>query len=161
MDKTYKVNVHDNLEFSITSQDVSKLDLVKTSNRNYHILHENKSFKAEILEGNLNTKAYLVKINGSTYRTKILDDLDLLINTMSLSEMVSHQSNTVKAPMPGLILDVFVEVGQAVEENDSLLILEAMKMENNILSPRKGTIKSIHIKKGEAVEKGQLLIEFK
>lgn len=68
--------------------------------------------------------------------------------------------NAIKAPMPGLVLNINVEVGQEVEENDSLLVLEAMKMENNFASPRAGKIKSILVEKGQAVDKGQLLIEF-
>ena len=62
--------------------------------------------------------------------------------------------------MPGLILEINVEVGQEVVENDPLLILEAMKMENSFVSPRDGKIKSIAVVKGQAVDKGQLLIEF-
>ena len=68
--------------------------------------------------------------------------------------------NAIKAPMPGLILEINVSVGQEVKENDPLLILEAMKMENCFLSPRDGVIKSIAVEKGNAVDKGQLLIEF-
>ena len=59
-----------------------------------------------------------------------------------------------------MILIIDVEIGQEVQENETLLILEAMKMENNFASPRAGVIKSILVNKGDAVEKGQLLIEF-
>ena len=62
--------------------------------------------------------------------------------------------------MPGLILEIHVRIGQAVNEDDPLLILEAMKMENVITSPRDGIIKSISVKKSESVDKNQLLIEF-
>jgi biotin carboxyl carrier protein len=62
--------------------------------------------------------------------------------------------------MPGLILSVDVKIGQEVKEDDSLLVLEAMKMENVLTSPRDGIIKSISITKGETVNKNQLLIEF-
>jgi len=86
--------------------------------------------------------------------------LDLLIKQMGFSLGKSKTVNEIKAPMPGLILDIAVEVGQEVHEDDSLLVLEAMKMENNITSPRDGVIKSINIKKGDAVDKGALLIEF-
>jgi biotin carboxyl carrier protein len=72
---------------------------------------------------------------------------------------LTKQINAIKAPMPGLILEISV-VGQTVKENDSLLILEAMKMENSFLSPRDGIIKSISVILGDAVDKGQLLIEF-
>ena len=68
--------------------------------------------------------------------------------------------NAIAAPMPGLILDISIEEGQEVDENDQLVVLEAMKMENIITSPRKGVIKNIAIKVGDAVEKQQLLVEF-
>ena len=59
-----------------------------------------------------------------------------------------------------LILEINVDVGQSVKENDNLLILTAMKMENSFLSPRDGVIKSIAVKVGDSVVKGELLIEF-
>lgn len=62
--------------------------------------------------------------------------------------------------MPGLILDILVEEGQEVNEEDQLVILEAMKMENVITSPRNGVIKKIGVSKGDAVDKKQMLIEF-
>jgi biotin carboxyl carrier protein len=68
--------------------------------------------------------------------------------------------NDIKAPMPGLILEIKINIGQEVKENDVLLILEAMKMENVLTSPRDGVIKSISVKKGDAVDKNHLLIVF-
>ena len=61
--------------------------------------------------------------------------------------------------MPGIILSVNVEENQAVKEGETLLILEAMKMENAITAPKDGIIKSIYAKSGETAEKGELLIE--
>ncbi|MBY0435500.1 MAG: acetyl-CoA carboxylase biotin carboxyl carrier protein subunit, partial [Cyclobacteriaceae bacterium] len=68
--------------------------------------------------------------------------------------------NAVKAPMPGLIIDLRVNAGDTVKTGDPLLVLEAMKMENIIKAPGDGTVKQVKIKKGDSVEKGQLLIEF-
>ena len=73
---------------------------------------------------------------------------------------LAKQVNFIKAPMPGLILEISVTVGQEVKQNDNLIILGAMKMENSFLSPRDGIIKSISVSIGDAVDKGQLLIEF-
>ena len=73
---------------------------------------------------------------------------------------LSKQVNAIKAPMPGLILEISVVVGQTVKENDNLIILGAMKMENSFVSPRDGVIKTIAVAIGDAVDKGQLLIEF-
>ena len=86
--------------------------------------------------------------------------LDELIKSMGIERGRTKLVNAIKAPMPGLILEINVSVGQEVKENDPLLILEAMKMENCFLSPRDGVIKSIAVEKGNAVDKGQLLIEF-
>jgi biotin carboxyl carrier protein len=78
---------------------------------------------------------------------------------MGLSTNITFQIKEIKAPMPGLVLDLEVEPGQTVSQGDVLLILEAMKMENVLKSPGDGIVKSIAVKKGDAVEKGQILIE--
>ena len=65
---------------------------------------------------------------------------------------------TVKAPMPGNILDVKVAAGASVKAGDVLVILEAMKMENEISAPQDGTIASVNVRKGDVVNSGDLLI---
>ena len=160
MSKSFKVLVNSNSEFKITEPDVSNLDALQTSNNNYHILHNNKSYQAQITEANFNTKQYQVKVNNNTYNINISNALDVLINDMGFEVGKAKQINSIKAPMPGLILEISVKPGQEVNENDPLFILEAMKMENSITSPRQGVIKSVNVKNGDAVEKNQLLIEF-
>jgi biotin carboxyl carrier protein len=64
----------------------------------------------------------------------------------------------VKAPMPGKILEVLVNVGDKVNEDDELLILEAMKMENPIYAPANGTVKDIKVKANDSVDTDQLMI---
>lgn len=66
----------------------------------------------------------------------------------------------IKAPMPGLVLNVMVEEGQEVNKGDNLLVLEAMKMENIIKSPSSGNVKKIRVNKGDKVEKNEILIQF-
>ena len=63
----------------------------------------------------------------------------------------------VNAPMPGNILDVKVKPGDSVKAGDTLLILEAMKMENEISAPQDGTIASVDVRKGDVVDSGALL----
>ena len=65
---------------------------------------------------------------------------------------------TVKAPMPGNILDVKVKAGDSVKAGDTLLILEAMKMENEILAPQDGTVASVNVNKGDTVNSGDVLV---
>jgi len=64
----------------------------------------------------------------------------------------------VRAPMPGKIVDVFVEPGDKVDAGDVVLILEAMKMENELRAPKKATVRSVLVKKGDPAQGGQLLV---
>ena len=65
--------------------------------------------------------------------------------------------NKIESPMPGNILDVNVNVGDTVTEDQLLCILEAMKMENEIFSPFAGTVTGVHVKKGDVVDTGALM----
>ncbi len=67
---------------------------------------------------------------------------------------------TIKAPMPGLILELKVAVGDSVKKSDPLVIIEAMKMENVIKSSGEGVIKNIIVENGQSVEKGDTILEF-
>lgn len=160
MDNNYKLTVNGELEFDLTEEDISQLDTLETSQNTYHILVKGKSFKAKIAEAHLDQKRYVVQVKSNTYEVEISDSLDQLIEEMGFSLASAVNVSEIEAPMPGLILDINVRVGQAVNEDDPLLILEAMKMENIITSPRDGIIKAVQVKKGQAVDKDDLLIEF-
>lgn len=67
-------------------------------------------------------------------------------------------AETINAPMPGTVVNVQVKVGSAVTKGQVLLVLEAMKMENEIMSPRDGVVAGVHVNKGESVDSGKLLI---
>ena len=71
---------------------------------------------------------------------------------------VAGGENAVKAPMPGTILKVNVQNGQAVKEGDVLVVLEAMKMENEILAPKAGTVTQVLVSKGSTVDTGAGLV---
>lgn len=160
MNTSYKVKINNTTEIDITKDAALALDTIETAPSKFHILQNNNSFKAEITEENFKERAYQVKVNNNTYNINILNDLDVLIKQMGFEIGATKMVNDIKAPMPGLILDIIAKVGEEVQEDDALLILEAMKMENVLTSPRDGVIKSISVTKGDAVDKNQLLIEF-
>lgn len=160
MDNNYKVKVNKLVEFILTKEDITSTDIVKGSDQKYHILQNNQSVQAEIVQSDFNAKNYTVKVNNTNYQVNIQNELDELISEMGFTIGKVKIINSIKAPMPGLVLEVNVKVGDSIKEEDSLLILEAMKMENSITSPRDGVIKVIAIQKGDAVDKGELLIEF-
>lgn len=156
----YKINVNDAFYFDFENESIAQLDAVSVEMNKFHVLHQNLPYKAEIVSSHFNQKKYTVKVNNNTYHVAILNPLDTLIKEMGFAVGKTKQINVIKAPMPGLILEISVVVGQTVKENDNLLILTAMKMENSFLSPREGIIKNIAISVGDSVVKGDLLIEF-
>lgn len=160
MDKNnYKVKVNEQSEFEFDAEQMDSFDFVKEKDGHFHILKNNKALRAEVVEANFSNKTFTIKVNGNSYEIKIADHFDQLVNQLGLSVVNTQKVTDVKAPMPGLVLGVSVEVGQEVQKGDGLLILEAMKMENVIKSVGEGIVKAIHIDQGKAVEKGQLLIE--
>ena len=71
---------------------------------------------------------------------------------------VAAGAETINAPMPGNIVNVMVKAGDTVAKGQVLLVLEAMKMENEIMSPRDGVVAGVHVSKGESVDSGKLLV---
>ena len=67
-------------------------------------------------------------------------------------------AQSIKTPLPGVVLDVFVKEGDAVKTGQKILLLEAMKMENNIEADKDGVVKSIQVKKGDSVQEGDVLM---
>lgn len=135
-------------------------NLVKVSDGYFHIIHNNKSYKAEVVKTDTATKTFHIKINGKIIPVSVKDRFDLLLEKMGMNGAASNKAIVIKAPMPGLIIDLKVKAGDVVKPGDPLLILEAMKMENIIKAPGEGTVKTVKAKKGDSVEKNQVLIEF-
>ncbi|MEL6719352.1 MAG: biotin/lipoyl-containing protein [Bacteroidota bacterium] len=157
MSKTYKAKIGEQ-EIELTPEALSQLNIIPTEENQYHILHESKSYHAKIeTQGD---KQFEISLNDNKYQVALSDEYDQLISKMGLTITNSSKVTDIKAPMPGLVLSVEVEVGQEVNKGEALLILEAMKMENVIKSPGEGKVKSITVEKGKAVEKGAILIEF-
>jgi len=135
-------------------------NLVKVSDSTFHILLDNKSYNVEVVSSDAQTKSFCFKINGRKYIVDVKDKFDLLLEKMGMTNSTASKINSIKAPMPGLIIDLRVKEGDKVQAGDPLLILEAMKMENIIKASGDSIVKSLKVKKGESVEKNQVLIEF-
>jgi len=135
-------------------------DIRHIEGQRYHILYQNRSYNLEIVEENRAEKRLQIKINGMLLNLQAQDRFDLLLERLGMSQNDQQKVNHIKAPMPGLLLDIKVQEGQEVQKGDVLLILEAMKMENVIKAPADARVKHIKVQKGQSVEKNQLLIEF-
>jgi biotin carboxyl carrier protein len=151
MDKTpYQVTVNDT-PLSISPEEADNLDIVRLGENGFHILKNNKAYKVDIESVDYKNKTFIFKVNGTPYTTKISDKYDRLIDQLGMNVAVGQKVGDIKAPMPGMVLEV--------EKGDKVLILEAMKMENVIKAAGEGIVKAILVSKGTAVEKGQILIE--
>jgi biotin carboxyl carrier protein len=133
--------------------------MISTNSNQFHILQNNKSYNAEIVSINLEEKILQIRVNENVYQVQVKNRMDLLLSKMGMTNAASQKANDLKAPMPGLVLKINVEEGQVVKKGDSLLILEAMKMENVLKAAGDGVVKAIKVKQRDAVEKGQLLIQ--
>ena len=156
-EEIYKIAVNGNQLFEV---DGDSLDFLPAGPEKWHVLLEGKSYTAELLHSDYTSKSFTFRINGSNYTVQLADRFDQLVEKMGLSKQGSAKIKEIKAPMPGLVLEIQVSEGQEVTKGQSLLILEAMKMENMIKSPGDGTVKRIFVDTGKPVDKNQLLIEF-
>jgi biotin carboxyl carrier protein len=135
-------------------------DISQNDSEHYHIIESDKSFNAEVIKADYENKSFKIRVNGQNFDICIKDKFDDLLEKLGMKQASALKVKEIKAPMPGLIIDIKVTEGALVKPGEPLLILEAMKMENILKSPTEGTIKSIKVKKGDTVEKNQILIQF-
>ena len=133
-----------------------EIDCVRLGQNSYSLIINGKSHYLII---NPYLKGYEVTIKHHTYLIKVQDELDILLEKFGMQTEESTRTGEVHAQIPGLLSQIFVKIGDHVEVNQKLFILEAMKMENEIDSPVKGTIDHIHCKPGDKVEKGNIIME--
>ena len=156
----FQLTVNAEHEFQIDPDRAHSLDMVPNGPGKYHLLHNGKAFQVEVLDIDYAKRTYTLRLNGKKQVVQVADYYDRLVKALGLHSHGHQKLNILKAPMPGLVLEVAVQPGQTVEKGDTLLILEAMKMENVLKAAGDGTVKSVHVQKGQAVEKGLLLMEF-
>ena len=135
-------------------------DMVESRNNVFSIIYKNRSFNAEVLEADYQVKSFLIKVDKNKYTVLAKDRFDILLDQLGMSNANASKVNDLKAPMPGLIVDVKVQVGDMVKKGDIILILEAMKMENVLKAVGDGKVKTVKVTPKQNVEKNQILIEF-
>jgi biotin carboxyl carrier protein len=140
--------------------DSDNIKLNDSDVNNQIILDNNKAKLVSVKEVNHELKRYQIQIDGRIYLVQISDAVDQQILKMNLKSKKSNQLKELRAPMPGLVRQVNVQVGDEVDSGDSLFILEAMKMENVLKSPVNGIVSDLFVKPGESVEKNQILLSF-
>jgi len=164
----YQVKVNDQYNFEVERNadgllidDIrSGADIHQLSNAAYHIINNLKSYNVEVISFDSAEKTAQIKVNNNIYTLAAKDQFDLLLDKLGLSNLNAAKVSEIKAPMPGMVLKVFVSEGMEMKKGDNLFVLEAMKMENIIKAPADVVVKTVKIKPGDKVEKGQILLLF-
>jgi biotin carboxyl carrier protein len=141
----YRVSVDGN-EFLVDGK--------KTGRTNYSLIVDNRSFEIEVDNAE---DEYRVLVDGRNYHVNLVDERRVRVGgAQSDLQLLGRQR--VSVPMPGKVIEVLVSEGDNVEKGQGLVIVEAMKMENEVRSPITGEVKEIKVKAGDAVEGGAVLI---
>jgi biotin carboxyl carrier protein len=156
---TIQVELED-LNAALVNGERKNYDLLKIGDNHYNIIVDNKSYNLNVIEKSVANANTTLQINGTTFEVHTKDELEKILEKMGMSLGGSAKIKDIKAPMPGLVLNVLVQIGQAIQKDEPILVLEAMKMENSIKSPVEGVIETISIKNGDKVDKNQVLITF-
>lgn len=101
-----------------------------------------------------------LQVGGDRWEAEVLDERTRHIRSLTQGGERRRGPVTLRAPMPGMVVKVLAEPGHAVAAGAGLVVLEAMKMENELKSAASATVKAVRVNPGEAVEKGQILVEF-
>lgn len=142
-----KVN-GDKIRFDYLNSDGNKSHSILVENRHYELDFEKADY------------GYIIWSNGGRLNAEIVDEKTARFKSLMSSTQNKSKASMLKAPMPGLVLKIEVEIGQTVKKGDGLIIMEAMKMENELKAPAPGRIKEIKVGARQAVEKNQVLIIF-
>jgi biotin carboxyl carrier protein len=163
-----KVKVNKKFNFEISTERNQTLinglpfqgDILKVNERSFHVIYNDKSYHAELIDFDKSLKTCSVKVGNNIYPMQMSDQFDELLQQLGMDNLSSNKIAELKAPMPGLVLRLLVHEGDQVMKGGNLLVLEAMKMENIIKAPADVVVKSLKVIPGDKVEKNQLLMQF-
>jgi len=157
--KEYKIEFDNPSSGNINGSPFS-WDIIEVKSGSFHVIKDNKSYNVEVIKVDFTEKSFVVSVKGNKYQLQVENKFDELLKSLGFDNLNANKVNEIKAPMPGLVIDVCISVGDIIKKGDPIILLEAMKMENIIKSSTDGIIKKINVKKGMAVEKNQVLINF-
>ena len=149
LNRTYDVKIQpDSLE---VNGDLVPMDMDSLDGKGLHVLRQqNRNIEAHVEP--MQAGSYQIQIDGSYLNAEVA------LGFQSRPDSRPDRSNNVISPMPGLIIDISVNVGDKVEQGETLIIQEAMKMQMKLRSPSEGIISGIFTQPGSQVDKGALLI---
>ncbi|HEY4721409.1 MAG TPA: biotin/lipoyl-containing protein [Anaerolineae bacterium] len=153
-EQTYLVEINRDGEVTIDG-DTFPVDLQAIDEVTYSLLMSNRSYEALVDTAG---DELAVLLGGRMYTAQVLDERARRLSQAAGGSSLASGEVTLKSPMPGLIVAVSVNEGQAVKKGQTVVVLESMKMENELKAPRDGTVSSIKVKVRQSVEQHQALV---
>jgi len=127
----------------------------------YSLLIGGKSYEVFVRRlsqsGEKDDQTYEILLAGQRFEVTVADERTRMLAGLTRVG-VNSSAARIQAPMPGLVVNVLLEQGSSVEQGQTVIVLEAMKMENDLVSPIAGTIKEIKVGKGQTVDQGAVLV---
>lgn len=132
-----------------------QVDFLQVDPGLYSLLIGGRSYEVDLLEVE---DALMVLVNGQPFRVEIQEERERRLRAAAGKSVVRAGKRAVTAPMPGKVVRLLVQPGDAVRAGDGIVVMEAMKMENELKAPTAGTVKEIRVEEGRAVSGGDVLV---
>ena len=135
-----------------------RLDMMEVKPGMWHIIKDRKSYTIILEECGDDKQTVCLRVNGKKAQLSVKNKLEILLEQMGLNAHSGRKVNELKAPMPGLVLRTLIKEGDKVQKGDTLLVLEAMKMEIRLKAPRDGHVAQLAVQEGDSVDRHQVVV---
>jgi len=153
-DQTFQVALTENGQVTVNGEkfhcDVQR----ESRSEHFSLIIEGRSHQIWMEPANGEVR---IHVGGFDFNVRVEDERVHRLRQLAAQEAPSREKGQIAAPMPGLVVKILVELGQPVQKGQGILIVEAMKMENEIRAPMAGVVKEIKVQLRQAVEKGEIL----
>jgi biotin carboxyl carrier protein len=155
--KVFNITIDQNESAAFVNDTEISYQIIRRENEQILFRTGTKVYKVD----NISIENQLVTftINGIWIEATVKDEQELLLEQLGFTSSAKSAAASLKAPMPGKILDILISPGDEITAGQPVLILEAMKMENELKAASDGIVDAMHVKKGDNVEKNQTLLE--
>jgi len=158
-EKNFEISFNDDLTRAEVNGKPADIEWTVQKNNRRLLRIDNKLFKID--DPHVQGSQISFRINGDWVHTEVKNEQVLLLEKLGFQTNQTISAGRIDAPMPGKILEILVSKGNEVDPGQPILILEAMKMENEIKAAGSGTVTDVFVETGDSVEKNQPLIEIK
>lgn len=154
-DKKFTIDINRDGQITIDGQEITAQMLQVHDSNVYSIIVDGKSHDVQMTPGD---GVFVVQYSGEIFEVKVEDERTQRLAGLKSGAAAIVGETIVKAPMPGVVIEVPVNVDQEIQKGDVLVIYESMKMQNEFKAPRGGKIKQIRIKAGDKVEQNAVML---